>query len=331
MEYKLGKQGLDVSFYQRIPAQNGQPAREIDFYRMKQYPIDFVIIRAGQGNHKDPGFDYNWQAAKQAGIPRGSYWFEDKDFSPESQAKMYWDLLKTDPGEGICAMDFENGSHTDLNSAYLFLSKFQQLSGLPDNKVAIYTGYPFWKNATTNAQRAWFSRFPLWLAWYTNNPGEVLVPFPWSLPTIWQNDTPSIGNEVGVQSKEVDHDYFNADLDFTKYFNQLTGGGTMPDVTYTSSIKSTVTLGAIVRATPNGADTGNRIAANTTVQITGQGVPAGGYTWYNIISPTVGWVADALLNPLVPVTPPPASTLPDTIYIATKSDMSDKTKYVKGA
>lgn len=296
--------GFDVSFYQRIAAQNGIPAKEISFYRMKLYGTRFVIIKAGQGDYKDPGFDYNWGAAKEAGIPRGSYFFEDKDFSPKAQANKYWTLIRDDIGEGICAMDFESGSHNDLDSAYIFLNEFQQLSGLPNNKIVIYTGYPYWKNAINNANRDWFTKFVLWEAWYPDmtqeHPeSEVLIAPTWNKVTFWQDGTPFIGQEVGVQSKDIDHNLFNGtEEEFKTYFSPI-GDVQMPEVTFTGNVKSTVTAGATVRATPAGADTGQRLAAGTAIQGTGTLVTAIlngiSYKWMNIISPVSGWVADSLL------------------------------------
>lgn len=300
--------GFDVSFYQRIPAHDGLPAKEIDFNRMKSYGADFVIIKAGQQNYTDPGFLYNWEHAKLAKLPRGSYWFEDKDADPKSQAIYYWNLIRNDVGEGICVMDFENGSHTDLNSAYVFLNEFQQRSGLPNNKIAIYTGYPFWNATIKNVDSIeWFRRFPLWLAWYSYTPLEVKVPYPWADATFWQDGTPSIGLQVGVHSREIDHNFFNGTReDFKLYFNEL-GDNPMPDITFTGTVKSTVTLGATVRATPAGTPTGQKLFPGTAVQGVGtlQTAALNGvtYEWMNIVSPTIGWVATTLLD-YTPVTNP---------------------------
>lgn len=300
--------GFDISRWQRVPEFNGQPAKEVNFSMMKESGASFVIIKAGQLNYADPGFYYNWEAAKEACIPRGSYWFEDFRASPTAQARKYWSLIKDDVGEGICAMDFESGSHNDLNSAYLFLNEFQQLSGLPDHKIAVYTGHPYWTNARNNAQRSWFRKFVLWEAWYPyefNNYSIVKVPYPWGNDEcrIWQNATPAIGLAVGVHSREIDHNFFNGDSELFKLYFDETGDIPMPEITFTGKVKSTVTSGAIVRLIPNGADSGQRLPANATIEGVGALVQAGNYTWMNIITPLQGWVATSLLE-YAPVTPP---------------------------
>lgn len=288
--------GVDVSFYQRLA---GPPTREIDFQIMKSYGVNFVLIKVGQLDYVDPGFSYNWPHAKEAGISRGGYWFEDKDTSPQSQARKYWDLIKNDVGEGVHAMDFEDGSHNDLNSAYIFLNEFQQKSGLPNNKIAIYTGYPFWTNAINNANRDWFRRFPLWLAWYTSVPAIVKVPYPWDEVLLWQDGTPAIGNLVGVRSRDVDRDRFNGNKDkFKLYFKEL-NGEPMPDITFTGSVKAGKN-GVIVRNNPAGTDTGFRLNEYNPIQGIGTLVTATlngvSYQWMNIVSPYNGWVATVNLD-----------------------------------
>ena len=86
--------GPDVSFYQDDP---GTP-QEINFVRMNQ-TTDFVIIRAGQNLWVDSDFKNNWRRAKEAGLPRGSYWFYDSRADPRQQAELWFNLLNGDLGE----------------------------------------------------------------------------------------------------------------------------------------------------------------------------------------------------------------------------------------
>ena len=70
--------GPDVSFHQD---DNGT-AQQIDFAKMRAAGAGFVIIRVGQNSWVDPDFRRNYQAAKDAGLPRGCYWFYDSRTSP---------------------------------------------------------------------------------------------------------------------------------------------------------------------------------------------------------------------------------------------------------
>src|SRR5690349_7631969 len=76
--------GPDVSFYQDDP----ETPQGIDFKRMKA-SAGYVIIRAGQNVWVDSDFKGNWLAAKQAGLPRGSYWFYDSRVEPKKQAELW--------------------------------------------------------------------------------------------------------------------------------------------------------------------------------------------------------------------------------------------------
>ena len=154
--------GLDVSWYQD---DNNTP-QGIDFERMKEVGTSFVIPKAGQLNYSDEDFRTNWEGAKRAGIPRGSYWFCDDSSNGVSQARKYWSLIKDDTGEGIHAADYENGSWTDWNQLYNFISEFQQLSGFPNERIAIYTGYYYWREFSPRLtyQLEWFGKYKLCIA-----------------------------------------------------------------------------------------------------------------------------------------------------------------------
>lgn len=197
--------------------------KHIDFNKMKQ-KASACILKCGQRDYKDPAFDVGWRNAKNAGIPRGSYWFCDKYLKGKAQAQTYWSYIKHDIGEGILAADFETGSWTNWQELYNFVSELQQLSGLSSEKIAIYTGYYYFMQyyPQTASQREWFSQFPLWLASYTTRPDLVKVPPLWSEVLIWQYGTPVEGLESGVHSLEIDGNYFNGNKDkFEKYFGKM--------------------------------------------------------------------------------------------------------------
>lgn len=216
----------DVSFYQTVmfEYENGkrillptEKQKHIDFNKMKE-KANAVIIKAGQRNYSDPAFEISWSNAKKAGLPRGSYWFCDKFDNPRNQARLYWSLMKNDLPEGILAADFENGSWLDLNNLYVFINELQQISGLPNNKIAVYTNYYYFMEASQNAKREWFGNYPLWIASYTRDPKDVRIPPVWKESLIWQYGTPVIGLDSGVQSKEIDANWFNGDLEKFKTF-----------------------------------------------------------------------------------------------------------------
>lgn len=283
--------GFDVSFYQDI---NTTP-QKINFVKMKNYGASFVVIKVGQDTYADEDFEDNWRNAKEAGLPRSAYWFCDKDSTGKSQAARFWNLIKDDQPEGMLFADYEQGSWTDWNQLYYFLQTLQQLSGYPSNRIGIYTGNGYWPDHSPYSWNSlnWFKQFPLWIASYTSSPITVDIPLPWTECLIWQTGTPPIGVQAGAESKEIDHNKFNGDPNKFKLF--MGGepytppeGGTVilyyADLKagYTSNVRNGPGLGYSVKTTLTGP---------LTVRITSEKTTADGYDWYQIDSPTSGYIA----------------------------------------
>lgn len=229
---------LDVSKYQGL----------ISFGKMGLAGVMGVIIKCGQGMALDPFFLTSWAKAKAAGMPRGTYWFYDSRVDPEEQAKKWANMISIDAGELYHWLDLEenyNGPYKGWKNWKIFLQEFMQLSKLPASKIGIYTGYYYWiaNSPTTVADLNWFAQFWLWLAWYTTNPANVIIPKPWTKLMLWQYGTMGVdgktanGEKYGVESLEVDENNFNGDEDEYRKFFGLSGvvtpppnGGAMPDV-----------------------------------------------------------------------------------------------------
>lgn len=284
--------GFDVSFYQ----DNNETPTRIDFVKMRNYGVSFVNIKAGQLTYSDEDWKYNWEESRKAGLNRGSYWFCDKYDTGVAQARKYWELLKGDVGEGIHFADYEGGSWTDWNQLYNFLSEFQQKSGLPDERIGIYTGYYYWVKYSPllTSKLNWFSKYPLWLAWYTSNINDVQIPKPWKECLMWQSGTPAIGFQVGVESREIDYNLFNGDLEkLKKYYGSVViaeppTGEIM--VLYQADLKTGITSN--VRLGPGtGYSIVKQLTGPLTVDIIGEKSVANGYTWYQINSPVEGYIA----------------------------------------
>lgn len=202
----------DVSFYQG----------DIDFKAMKSSGVSGAIIRAGQRNWVDSRFRENWQKAKEAGIARGSYWFYDSREDPKKQAALWWSLIQDDPGELVHVADLEEnyrGAYGKPEHFRTFVQEFQRLSGLPDNRIVIYTGYFWWDDRVGGDP--FFKRFGLWLAWYAAMV-YVRVPSPWVEDDLlfWQFTSSGNGPLYGVSSLEIDLNWFCCDgLAFSQRFS----------------------------------------------------------------------------------------------------------------
>jgi len=205
--------GPDVSFYQDDP---NTPQR-IDFEKMKQ-AADFTIIRAGQNLWPDRDIQRNWPASKAAGLPRGSYWFYDSRADPKRQAELWVETLAGDLGELPLFADIEEnygGIYTGWRNWYNFLERLKELVG--QKEINIYTAYYYWTenapNPNTDPQNlAYFHQYPLWIANYGVSTPKVPKPWDPNEWLFWQFTVNGDGNLYGVESSEVDLNYFNGDV-----------------------------------------------------------------------------------------------------------------------
>ncbi|MEW5830335.1 MAG: glycoside hydrolase family 25 protein [Chloroflexota bacterium] len=192
----------DVSFYQHT----------INFAKMRSNAASGVIIRAGQNTWRDNAFASHWPAARAAGLPRGSYWFFDSRSEPERQADLWTQIIAPDLGEMEHWADYEEvygGPFGGWNMLYRFMSRMQ--TNLPNIKLGLYTGYYYWlEHSPANPDSlAWFAQFPLWLAWYTDNPANVRIPPPWTDLLYWQYTHTGSGPAYGVDTLGIDLNNFN--------------------------------------------------------------------------------------------------------------------------
>lgn len=199
----------------------------INWSRMRVAGVMGAIIKCGQGTSQDPQFENNWSNAK-GNVPRGTYWFWDSRISPKQQAALWWMWIKNDPGELMHFADYEEsygGSFGGWQNFKIFLEEFKRLSE-GRVKLGIYTGYYYWlaHSPANLTDLQYFAQFPLWLAWYTSNPANVIIPKPWTNESfiIWQYGItpPKPIVEYGVQSLELDSNNFNGDENkYRDYFN----------------------------------------------------------------------------------------------------------------
>lgn len=200
--------GPDISFWQ----DDNTTPQGINFAKMA-IQTEWVIIRAGQNMWVDTDFKYNWSEAKKFGLARGSYRFYDSRVAPDKQAELWADTLGTDLGELPLFADFEDsykGQYHGWRHWYVFLERLKSL--LPRKEIFIYTGYFYWLENMAGVPAAsinYFKQYPLWIASYNPFPQ---VPKPWTEWTFWQFTDNGNGIPYGVESKNIDLNYFNGDI-----------------------------------------------------------------------------------------------------------------------
>lgn len=206
--------GVDISFYSNDPS----TPQGIDFEKMKE-SAGFVFIRAGQNLWPDSEFKNNWSGAKQAGIPRGSYWFYDSRVDPVQQADIWVQQMEGDLGELPLVADFEenySGTYSGWENWVRFLERVKELTN--GKEITIYTGYYYWRDrspdpAKQEADLEYFHQYSLWIANFSVS--SPLPPPPWASDEwlFWQYSEIGDGNLYGVESESIYLTYFNGDME----------------------------------------------------------------------------------------------------------------------
>ncbi|WP_246744907.1 glycoside hydrolase family 25 protein [Methylocystis sp. Sn-Cys] len=90
--------GIDVSKYQG----------DIDWEQVKESGVAFAFIKATEGGDKaDSKFQYNWAAAKAAGVPRGAYHFVYWCRPPHEEIANFASVVPNDPDALPPVLDVE--------------------------------------------------------------------------------------------------------------------------------------------------------------------------------------------------------------------------------
>ena len=131
----------------------------------------FVIIRAGSINARtgEMYWDYlvgdNASNAEDAGMPKGFYWFY-REFGIEKakeQARFFWDIVDGWSIEEGLFLDVEVWD-ARADSIKAFMEELQRVSGLPDNKLGVYSRALLWN--VVGIKALWFTKFLCWVARY---------------------------------------------------------------------------------------------------------------------------------------------------------------------
>jgi len=204
--------GLDISHYQ---------GDLVTALGNKKDSLYFVICKATEGeSYIDPTFESNCSILKDKKVIRGAYHFYLCEFDPIDQAqhfsKVVMDNQFLNNSHLPPVMDIENSSmdtncgdlKTAQNNILLFLKEVEKITGrIP----MIYT------NKTTGDKylnTPDFTKYPLWIAAYTNDLTTSNIPSAWDNKwMIWQRS-----DSYSYQDANFDFDIFNGNrLELRKF------------------------------------------------------------------------------------------------------------------
>lgn len=189
--------GIDVSRYQ-----NTIDWTDVKRMNVKDITIRFSFIKATEGSDDtDKKFKQNWQAAREAGIPRGAYHFFNPFRDGQAQAKNFINRVSLQKGDLPPVLDIEQAgvlNKTELQQRVAgWLTLIEQRYNI---KPILYTGADFYEKYLAGK----FDDYPLWVAHYLVKD-KPRVKRNWSF---WQHN--ELGHVNGINAY-VDFNVFNGD------------------------------------------------------------------------------------------------------------------------
>ena len=203
--------GIDVSHWQ----DDKSTPQKMNFKKAVAAGAWFVFIKVSERGAIDKDFEFNWAAAKDAGLLRGGYHFLRWNLSGLTQARIFCDIMKEDPGELPPIADFEAPRYGNFYPSNSLLDQFLvEVESITNRKPMIYTSPGYWNTngkikGTSKFDARWLY-YPLWIAHYTSAP-KPPVPKPWDDWLFWQYSAKGNGPKYGAESKSIDLNWFNGD------------------------------------------------------------------------------------------------------------------------
>lgn len=209
--------GADISYHQGA----------VDFVKLKQMGVKFVIIRAGYGETQDKMFTAYINAALMVGIAVGAYWFiyaGDADKSKKN-AEKFNQVIKPYKDKITCGVWADWEYDSDKRAGTLTVTQrsdlvdiFCQTMENYEYEVGVYANKDYIQSKFTTELIA---KYPLWYARYGKEMGAAAYKGKGGKPYIWQYSSKGLGKDYGVSSDYIDLDYAYFDV----------AGGNVTDIT----------------------------------------------------------------------------------------------------
>lgn len=193
--------GCDVSHWQG----------NIDFKKMRDNGAVFVFLKASQAEWTDRRFVENYKKAKAAGLVVGMYHYLDWTTTAVKQARYFGKLVQDYPPDIEPVLDYEERRNAPpqrlaIVAAREFVETVKEQTG---KSSIVYTSLGYWLDFGRNTVT--WADYPLWIAQYKIK--QPVVPAPWGDWLFWQYMDKGDGAAYGVQSKQIDLNWFNGTVE----------------------------------------------------------------------------------------------------------------------
>jgi lysozyme len=197
-------QGIDVSRWQR----------DIDWARVRAAGTRFAFIKATEGgDHLDPNFRDNWDAARAAGIPRGAYHFVFWCRPAQDQIRWFIRNVPRDPAALPPVLDVEWNNHSRCPKTHPAKAKQKMREMLRafeahyGKKPIIYTDINFHEDVLEGTTE--FNDYPFWIRSTAARPEKRYHNRPWEF---WQFTT--TGRVPGIVGDVDRNAFFGSEQQF---------------------------------------------------------------------------------------------------------------------
>ena len=193
---------------------NPDNPESINFRRMKNMGIDFVILRCSIGGYEDSRYKVNIAKAKDAGLITGSFHYLTWADNIDKQLTTIVNLQKQYPSDIPVVIDVEERYKCpeQVTAGKLIKQLLDSLRAELGVIPGVYTNVDSWMRMGYFNDDILYNW--LWVAnWNVKTPR---IPKPWGNWVFWQYTISSYGYMFGVQSKSIDLDAYNGSLDDLK-------------------------------------------------------------------------------------------------------------------
>lgn len=199
--------GIDLSAWNQVA----------DWTQVGKAGLSFAFIKATEGNGYKADYKAHWDGAGSVGLLRSNYHFFRGAVSGTLQADYF--LKRATKGELPPVVDFEDGEGLALSSVtgQVMLDNLraclERIESAWNCLPIIYTGNWYLEMCFAESRSynpRWLTKYPLWIAHYTNNPDVPPARPAWWDWTFYQYS--SSGSVPGIVGR-VDQNVFRGTVE----------------------------------------------------------------------------------------------------------------------
>ncbi len=169
-----GKIGVDISHYNS----------KVDLVELSKN-TSFIYMKATEGTTFVSNV-YSSRAKKlnELKVKWGAYHYYRVNKNPIDQAKHFCKYVQDSGLPPVLDIEKINNNFKYPYHTEDLIRFLNEVETITKQVPMIYVGYYYARDVIKTDER--FKKYPLWVAWYTDDFTRVKIPFPWKKATLWQ-------------------------------------------------------------------------------------------------------------------------------------------------